>query len=70
MTSDERTARRLIRLLLQEHGYAAVVQLVEEEAGDNRPKRRPRRVLSHRERAERAAAELVRERARRIVGDD
>lgn len=59
------THRRLIRLLLDEIGYTAAVRLLEEEAGDRPgPKRR---VLSHADRAERAATELVRERARRIA---
>lgn len=69
MSDRDRIHRRLVRLLLEECGYAAVVRLLEEES-ETAPRPRRRRVLSHDERAKRAVDELARERARRIVGDD
>lgn len=69
--TDDLWTRELARLLLRRVGYAEARRVLEEEAGGSgAPKKGRRRVRSFQERAELATAELVRERARRVVGDD
>lgn len=71
MSGEDRIARSLVRLLVEEHGAAVVVRWVEEASPDNAPRPpKKRRSISHAEAAKRARDlappdELARMRARR-----